>query len=135
MTIWKWKLENKPAQAIEVPLGTRILCAQLDNENDICVWGIVNPAEKKTEKLYVAIVGTGWEIEDLNEWIYVDSIKDFPYIWHVFIKKEYKFGIYYQGQKIGKTNMPFGNLDDYVEGDKQFNKEIKEAINRSELFS
>ena len=103
--IWKWKLEDRPAQTIEVPRGTRIIHTELDNGNDICLWGITNPAEENMEELQVAIVGTGWKIENLDDWDYIGTIKDIPYFWHIFVKR-------FSVKKIGETDVPYGDIID-----------------------
>ena len=123
-TIWKWKLKNKPAQTIEVPKGTRIVYTNLDNENDICLWGIVNPAEKTMEELQVAIVGTGWKIEDLDKYNYVGTVKDGLFFWHIFVNSRSKrFGVYYHGIQIGETDTPDWGL------------EVSEGPSRYELWA
>lgn len=56
-TIWKFTLEPKSFQQIEMPAGAQILSVQVQRE-DICVWAVVNPAAQKESRI-LEIVGTG----------------------------------------------------------------------------
>lgn len=82
-TIYKYTLDLKDKQQIELPLDADILSVQVQAEK-ICLWAKVSstlPKEKRTIYIYV----TGTEIEKDNS-SYVGTVQDGIYVWHIFIK-------------------------------------------------
>jgi hypothetical protein len=55
--IFKYKLETKGIQEIEMPQGAEILCIQNQFETP-CIWAIVEPNATVTKRTFV-IIGTG----------------------------------------------------------------------------
>lgn len=49
ITIWKFPVEIKDEQEIEMPEGVRILSAGIQN-NCICIWAIVSDLQKKRKE-------------------------------------------------------------------------------------
>ena len=60
-TIWKYIIEIKDSQEINMPLGAEILSIQNQNES-ICIWVLVSPKEARKEIRIFEIFGTGHPI-------------------------------------------------------------------------
>ena len=83
-TIYKYTLDLKDKQQIELPLDAEILSVQKQDVN-ICLWAkVTNTFPKKKVDIY--IYGTGTEINEDNL-DYTGTVQDGIYIWHVFTKK------------------------------------------------
>lgn len=61
MTIWKFELEIKDKQSLEIPLGSVILDAQVQH-GKIFLWATVDPLREKETRDF-AVIGTGWYID------------------------------------------------------------------------
>lgn len=92
LTVYKYPI-NPSDEKIElkIPGGGNILSAGLDPVNRLCVWALVDPDEEDcTTNIYC--VGTGWPIdwimEEEDALNFVGSVKDGPYMWHVFVGGE-----------------------------------------------
>ena len=92
LTVYKYPI-NPSDEKIElkIPGGGNILSAGLDPVNRLCVWALVNPdEEERATNIYC--VGTGWPIdwimEEEDALNFVGSVKDGPYMWHVFVGGE-----------------------------------------------
>lgn len=57
-TIWKYQLQAKDLQTLNLPFGSQVLTAQTQNE-EICIWALVNSETKETEERSFEIFGTG----------------------------------------------------------------------------
>lgn len=83
-TIWKYPLRLVGEQAIQMPKGAEILCAQVQGEGAICVWALVDPKVEKEERMIV-IYGTGHPVTDLHcKYIGTVQMDGGSLIWHVF---------------------------------------------------
>lgn len=96
-TIWKFPLELKYEQTIEIPSASglspssakeNILCVQNQGPNEIpCLWAIVDPRHLM-RKFKVYIVGTGHQIitPDINERTYIGTVqqRNGALVFHVF---------------------------------------------------
>lgn len=81
--IWKFPLELKDRQEIEMPGGAHILTIQMQNGVP-CMWAIVVP-ETPTEKRKFITVGTGHPMpHELSAREYVGTWQGGAYVWHVF---------------------------------------------------
>ena len=79
--IWKQVLCKTDRQAIDLPVGAKILDVQVQR-GEWCLWyscGVDLPLEKR----YIAIYATGQEVEALNG-DYIGTFQDGPFVWHVF---------------------------------------------------
>ena len=56
-TIWKFELETKDQNIIQMPKGAEILCIQ-EQYGKPCIWALVDPNEEKEVKTF-EIFGTG----------------------------------------------------------------------------
>lgn len=84
MTIWKYEINVRRVNFIDIPVGARIIHAGLDPSGVVCVWAIVDPVARK-EKTGVMIFGTGDYIsDDMTPEDHVGSFVSGPFVWHVF---------------------------------------------------
>jgi hypothetical protein len=82
--IWKYLLEVTDIQAIQIPVGSRILSA--DNQNgDLCLWAIV-PTQNATEDRCIEIIGTGNPVLEAIGLTrrFIGTVIMRPFVWHVF---------------------------------------------------
>lgn len=82
-TIYKYPISYR---TIEIPKDAKFISLNTDCNGDLCAWAIVDTNNEMETKHFVTI-GTGWALpEDIDEMIFLGTVKDNPYIWHVFIK-------------------------------------------------
>jgi hypothetical protein len=66
-TIWKYILEPKKTNNIQLPISAEILSVQNQNEK-ICIWVKLETDALKINRMF-AVLGTGWEVEsDYDLW-------------------------------------------------------------------
>lgn len=85
-TIWKYTLEVKTAQTIKLPVGAEILSIKNQNDN-ICLYAMVDGNEEETEVRTILIFGTGHAIpENINVAEFLDtvSLRNGLLMFHVF---------------------------------------------------
>ena len=85
LTVYKYPLEIKDRQIIEMPSYADILSVGLDPSGKLCLWALVNTASYLWDE-EIAIYGTGNPI-DTNEdesLGFIGSVRDGPFMWHVF---------------------------------------------------
>ena len=82
-TIWKFPLKAEETQAIEMPVGARILSAGMDPQGTLCVWAEVEPFKDLTEFRKVWVIGTGHTLGPDNP-RFLGSVLMGPFIWHVY---------------------------------------------------
>ena len=81
MKIFKYKIEVG-GNEIRMPRYAKIISAGLDNNDDMCIWAVVNEEREKEERI-ILVVGTGWSIENCREVGFIGTIRKDPYMWHV----------------------------------------------------
>jgi hypothetical protein len=64
-TIWKFPLAVADIQAIEMPVGARLLDVQMQRAtgDQVCLWALVDPSNMKCKR-WISIHGTGHELPD-----------------------------------------------------------------------
>ena len=82
-TIWKYPLEIKDLQQLQVPRGGKVLSCGRDPNGQICVWILVYPERPKHIRAF-RIFGTGNPFEAPDMHTFIGSIADGPFMWHVF---------------------------------------------------
>ena len=80
MTIWKYKFQTE----IEMPKYAEIVHVGIQN-SDVHLWAKVDPL-RSTETRCFSVYGTGHLIPD--QALYVGTVFDGPFVWHVFEIKE-----------------------------------------------
>jgi hypothetical protein len=79
-TIFKYKLEIKDHQTLEMPANAELLCVQVQN-NDIYLWALVN-MNMPPRDIIIAVYGTGNPINgEFGNYIGTCQLNGF--VWHV----------------------------------------------------
>lgn len=82
--IRKYPLMMVDSQEVEMPAGSEILHVGVQKGTPT-VWAIVDPEETTfAEKRIIEIYGTGHRIEDTEHSVYLGTVMDGPFVWHVF---------------------------------------------------
>jgi hypothetical protein len=83
-TIWKYPLSMMDKQVISLPVGSKILCAQIQNDT-ACIWVLVDP-ENKQIKREIMVFGTGHPVDDSLDLEYIGTfqIASLGLVFHVF---------------------------------------------------
>lgn len=94
LTIYKYPIYKYPINAtginrIKMPAGAKLLSADRDASEQICVWAIVDTDVREMEEHKIIGLGTGWPVPELNDrWHYrfIDTIVEQEYglVWHIF---------------------------------------------------
>lgn len=83
-TIFKYPLLITALQLVEMPIGSRVLAAQVQDGLPT-LWAIHNQAEDKVN-VEVRLVGTG-EAFDVEDWKYIDTVQVGAFVWHIFMRE------------------------------------------------
>lgn len=83
-TIFKYTLDVKDTQAIEMPKNAKILTVQTQHGH-VRLWALVNKLESNLETRKIAIYGTGNPIsENCGEYIATFQLYDGDLVFHAF---------------------------------------------------
>ena len=92
-SIWKFGLTGGRTTIREKVI--KWLSAGYDTSGDICVWAIVDPEAETDERVEYDIlqIGTGWDFgqDELDSMEFIGTLKEGPYMWHVFVNQQSKF--------------------------------------------
>lgn len=80
--IWKYPLSLDSRQEILVPLGSKFLCVQVQN-NIPTIWIMVNPEAELMGQGF-RIIGTGWKLNDAPSGMYLGTFQLDGFVWHLF---------------------------------------------------
>jgi hypothetical protein len=85
--IWKWELDPKETQKLEVPVGTIFLSAG-EQFDSIMVWGLVDPRIEAVEIRTIEVYGTGHPIDsrlpEVGKFLGRANLSGGRFIFHVF---------------------------------------------------
>lgn len=86
--IWKFELgePNAPVEyKVDIPTGSMPLSVEIQN-GKLCVYVAVNVPAASTELTEHTFhsVGTGMFIPDVENLMFLDSVTDRTYVWHIF---------------------------------------------------
>lgn len=86
-TIWKYELEAKELQYVDVPSQHRVLSIA-EQGDKMCMWVMVNPSSERQRRLQVNLVGTGWDVPSDVGFDYYTSVvvQGGTFVWHYFVK-------------------------------------------------
>lgn len=95
-SVYKYPLEIADTQEVVLPKGAEILTAQMQN-NNLCLWVVVDTEERAEMVLKVHIVGTGQPAKFRNidptvkrepgqQSTYLATVQQGASVWHVFIQ-------------------------------------------------
>ena len=92
-SIWKFELTGGNTRIKEKVI--KWLSAGSDLSGNICVWAIADPDARIDEKVDYDIlqIGTGWNFsqDELDNMEFIGTMKEGPYMWHIFINQPGKF--------------------------------------------
>ena len=107
ISIWKVRLTGDSTPIKEKVI--KWLSTGYDSSGDICVWAIVDPEAEIDERVEYDIlqIGTGWNFNqnELDNIEFIGTVKEGPYIWHIFVNQPSKF------KEKEKTYDEEGNYD------------------------
>jgi len=88
-TIWKFELEIKNEQIIEMPKNALILqTAQIQNGRPV-IWAVCDDEEKEKSNVIILTLGTG-NLINVNiqlRFVYIGTYQLGSFVGHVFVKK------------------------------------------------
>lgn len=82
--IWKFQLQLKDTQVINMPYAAKILCVQ-DQNGVPCLWALCKMDDGTSDRT-IDIFGTGHSIMDLFTRTYIGTVQQMngALVWHVF---------------------------------------------------
>jgi len=80
--IWKFPLTLTNRQIVRMPKGARVLTVMFQQET-VCLWARVAPDAEPTDRTFW-IFGTGHAMPRQLPLVYVGSVQQPPYVWHVY---------------------------------------------------
>lgn len=81
-SIWKFPLLVVGEQVISVPVGSVPISAQFQR-GTLCLWAFVE-TEAETVEQTIHIYGTGGLLPDDDPGIYVGTVQEGDFVWHVY---------------------------------------------------
>ena len=82
--VYKYKLQiTKVIQEVVLPLGAQILCIKMQND-ELCMWALVDPGQTYNEVVKIRCAGTGHEITEDVEYIDTVMLLDGELVFHFF---------------------------------------------------
>lgn len=81
-TIYKYPLEVRDEQEIEMPGKPVLFKVGLDPSGELCCWALVDPTSPpRPQRFYV--VGTGHQVP-ADAYIWIGTVNQGTFMWHVF---------------------------------------------------
>ena len=89
-SIWKYVLEAKREQEIEMPRGSLVLSAHVQKEDDICIWVLVDSATVEKEARAIYVIPTGRAAGDMEDKQFISTVlmDSDRFVFHVFCDKK-----------------------------------------------
>ena len=82
--VYKYKLQlTKDTQEVVLPQGAQILCIRMQND-ELCMWALVDPDQIYNEVVKIRCAGTGHEITEDVEYIDTVMLLDGELVFHFF---------------------------------------------------
>lgn len=82
--VYRYKLQiTKVIQEVVLPLGAQILCIKMEND-ELCMWALVDPDQTYNEVVKIRCAGTGHEITEDVEYIDTVVLLDGELVFHFF---------------------------------------------------
>jgi hypothetical protein len=84
--IFKFLLKVTDVQEIPLNPGDRILTAQMQGSNGLCLWALVDLNVPAASKRTIHIFGTGNPLPDMSKMTYISSAQELggKLVWHIF---------------------------------------------------
>ena len=87
MKIYKYEIEVTDQQTLQLPQQAEILSIQLQ-DGKIVLWALVDDkCELIKDNRFIECYGTGHEIDDASELLFLDTIQYRGGVWHFFERK------------------------------------------------
>lgn len=83
MKIYKQPLEVMPAQAVEMPVGAKVLCVQTQNGRPT-IWYEFDGHDTAARSRFIYVVPTGADFEIKEPHRYVGTAQTGPLVWHIY---------------------------------------------------
>lgn len=86
-TIYKYsiKIDNNGVCIINLPKNAKILkVTKFNNQQDVCLWALIEKDETETIQKVFKIFGTGHLIEDVFNGKYIDTFCVNEFVFHIF---------------------------------------------------
>jgi hypothetical protein len=80
--IYKYELLLLDSQQLSLPLGTKILHVNTQNDG-IYLWALVNVKETRVVNRTFKVVATG-QNNDFSSLTYIGTVHMTPFVWHIF---------------------------------------------------
>ena len=80
-TVYKYPI-GLHISRVNIYKNAQIISAGYDPIGELCIWALVDTEQEK-EFVTILTIGTGWELPE-NGLEFIDTVKDGPYMWHVF---------------------------------------------------
>jgi hypothetical protein len=86
--IWKYRIPVRDNFTLELPVGARLLTAQVQN-GEPCLWVLTAP-RAETVKRYFCLFGTGHPMESPGDLTYVGTFQQSggAFVWHLFERQQ-----------------------------------------------
>jgi hypothetical protein len=83
-TIWKYGFDIVDKFLLDLPIGARVLTAQIQNDVP-CLWVLVNPNTAKEPRTFY-VIGTGHELPVDIALTYISTFQQYggALVWHLF---------------------------------------------------
>lgn len=82
-TIWKFPFKLEDGFTVEMPRGSKVLCAQMQRDFP-CMWALVSPASPMVDRVF-KLAGTGHPIsEDTDDLRYISTFQVQGLVFHLF---------------------------------------------------
>ena len=81
---YKYALDFEVRQTLSLPKGAVILKAGMDKDKKLSIWVDVSQEESDVREFYV--YGTGHLAEKADKQIFIDTVIDGDFVWHVYEK-------------------------------------------------
>jgi len=83
MRIYKYDIPINGS--IMLPAGSQILSVGIQDDQ-VRVWILLDPDAPKTEACAFRVVGTGWDVDRDSLGIFIGTVRDGGFVWHVFAR-------------------------------------------------
>lgn len=87
-TIYKYAIGITDRQTLLLTAGSNILSAGKDAKGQLCIWATVDSEARLVDKYTIYVNGTGRPLT--HDGIFLGTVLDGYYVWHIFCKKEEK---------------------------------------------
>lgn len=80
--IWKYEIHGRSEEQLQLPVNARLLSV-IEQRGRLVLYAEVDPASA-TESMTIEVIGTGWQFDSDIPRHYIGTVKEGPFVWHVF---------------------------------------------------